>query len=135
MEVNDPDFNAFESEDSQSSKIPNLRPNAPVPESMGISSYNNAPRESQCCTSSHKQSDSDESPEESEKIFKNLQNGSFKGIFSLVQTDGAHCTDETYEAEVRAVVEQQYLSKVPVPIQHMASFYHSVVEPDRDVLK
>ena len=44
-------------------------------------------------------------------------------------------TDETYEAEVRAVVEQQYLPKVPVPVQHMAIFYDSVAKPDRDVLK
>ena len=39
--------------------------------------------------------------------------------------------------EVQAVDEQQYLPKVPVravPIQHMASFYHSVAEPARDVL-
>ena len=34
--------------------------------------------------------------------------------------DGAHCrTDEIYEAEVREVVEQQYLPKVPAAIQHM----------------
>ena len=45
------------------------------------------------------------------------------------------CTDETYVAEVQAVVEQHYLPKVPVPVQHMAIFYHSVAEPDRNVLK
>ena len=44
-------------------------------------------------------------------------------------------TDKTYEAEIWAVVEQQYLPKVPVPIQHMAIFYDSVAEPDRDDLK
>ena len=33
------------------------------------------------------------------------------------------------------MVKQQYLPKVPVPIQHMAIFCHSVAEPDRDVLK
>ena len=44
-------------------------------------------------------------------------------------------TDETYEAEVLAVVEQQYLPTILVPIQHMAFFYRSVAEPDRDVLK
>ena len=44
-------------------------------------------------------------------------------------------TDETYEAEVWAVVGLQYLPKVPVPVQHMAILYHSVAEPDRDVLK
>ena len=48
---------------------------------------------------------------------KNPQNriSSFKGIFSSVLTHGAHCTDETDEAEVLVIVEQQYLSKVPVP--------------------
>ena len=33
------------------------------------------------------------------------------------------------------MVELQYLPKVPVPVQHMAILYHSVAEPDRDVLK
>ena len=33
------------------------------------------------------------------------------------------------------MVEQQYLPKVPAPIQHMAIFNHSVAEPDRNVLK
>ena len=28
-----------------------------------------------------------------------------------------------------------YLPKVPVPVQHMAIFYYSVAEHDRDVLK
>ena len=36
--------------------IPNLRPNAPVPKSMGILSHDSAPRESQCCSSSYEQS-------------------------------------------------------------------------------
>ena len=49
-------------------------------------------------------------------------------------SNGWH-TDKNYEVEVRAVVEQQYLPKVPVQIQHMAVFYHSVAEPYRDVLK
>ena len=42
---------------------------------------------------------------------------------------------KAYEEEVRAVVERQYLPKLPVPVQHMEIFYHSVAEPDRDVLK
>ena len=57
----------------------------------------------------------------------------FFKVFFFFGSDGWR-TDETYEAEVRAVAEQQYLPKVPVPIQHMANFYHSVAEPDRDVL-
>ena len=45
-------------------------------------------------------------------------------------------TEETFEAEAWAVVEQQYLpKKVPVPVQHMAIFYHSVADTDRDVFK
>ena len=47
--------------------IPNLRPNAPVPESIGKSSHDNAPRESQCGASSHEQSDLDELQEDLEK--------------------------------------------------------------------
>ena len=44
-------------------------------------------------------------------------------------------TEETYQAKVLSLVEQQYLPKVPVLVQHMAIFYHSVAEPDREVLK
>ena len=44
-------------------------------------------------------------------------------------------TEEAYEAKVWAVVEQQYLPKVPVPVQHMTIFYHLVAQPDRHVLK
>ena len=66
--------------------------------------------------SSHEKSDSDKSLE---KILKTPQHEFFKGIFPSVPTDGSQM--KTYEAEVRAVVEQQYLPKVPVPIQHMAS--------------
>ena len=73
--------------------FPNLLPNTPVPELMGKSSHENAPRESKCCKSSHEQSDSDESP------------------------------DETYEAEIWAVVEQQYLPRLLVLIQYMAIFF------------
>ena len=54
---------------------------------MGKSSHENAPLESQCCVSSHEQSDSDESL--SLDDLENPQNGFFKGILSLVPTDGA----------------------------------------------
>ena len=77
MEVNDPDLDAFETATRAQLRarelgkiealIPNLRPNAPVPEAMGKSSHENTPRESQCGTSSHEQSDSDESLEDLEK--------------------------------------------------------------------
>ena len=77
MEVNDPDLDAFESATCAQLRtrelgkievlIPNLQPNAPVPEAMGKSSHENAPRESQCGASSHEQSDLDESQEDLEK--------------------------------------------------------------------
>ena len=140
MEVNDPDLDAFESATRAQLRarelgkigalMPNLRPNAPAPEAMGKSSHENAPRESPCCAaSSHEQSDSDESLEDLEKSTEWI----FQG-YLFFGSDGWR-TNETYEAEVRAVVEQQYLPKVPVPVQHMAIFYDSVAKPDRDVLK
>ena len=99
MEVNDPDLDAFESATCAQLRarelgkieafIPNLQPNAPVPESMGKSTLKNAPQEPQCCASSHEQSGLDKSPELVWKILKNTQNGFFKGIFSSVLTDGA----------------------------------------------
>ena len=78
-----------------------------------------------------KQSDSDKSPKDLEKSTEWI----FQGYLSFC-SDG-WCTDEAYEAEVLAVVEEQYLPNVPVPVQHMAIFYHSVArpEPDRDILK
>ena len=139
MEVNNPDLVAFESATRAQLRarelgkigalIPNLRPNAPVPEAMEKSSHENAPRESQCGASSHEQSDSDKSPEDLEKSTEWI----FQGCL-FFGSDGWR-TDEAYEAEVRAVVERQYLPKVPVPVQHMAIFYDSLAKPDRDVLK
>ena len=41
-----------------------------------------------------------------QKIFKNQQNGSFKFQGYLFFGSNGWYTDETYEAEVRAVVEQ-----------------------------
>ena len=143
MEVDDPDLDAFGSATRAQLRareigkiealIPNLRSNAPVPEAMGKSSLENAPRESQCGTSSHEQSDLDESPEDLERSTEWI----FQG-YLFFGSDGWR-TDEAYEAEVRAVVEQQYLPKVPIPIQDSfcpdpAIFYHSVTEPGRSVL-
>ena len=139
MKVDDPDSDAFESATYAQLRarelgkieafIPNLRPNDPVPESMGISSNDNASRESQRCASSHEQSESDESLEDLEKSTEWI----FQG-YLFFGSDGWH-TDEAYEAQVLAVVEQQYFSKVLVPVQHIAIFYDSVAKPDRDVLK
>ena len=72
--------------------IPNLLPNALVPEAMGKSSHENAPQESQSCASSHKQSDSDESTEEFEKSTAWI----FQGY--LFFCSDQWLTDETYEA-------------------------------------
>ena len=57
MEINDPDLDAFESATGAQLRIrelgkikvsiPNLRPNADVPEAVGKSSHESAPRESQ----------------------------------------------------------------------------------------
>ena len=112
MEVDDPDLDAFGSATRAQLRareigkiealIPNLRSNAPVPEAMGKSSLENAPRESQCGTSSHEQSDLDESPEDLERSTEWI----FQG-YLFFGSDGWR-TDEAYEAEVRAVVEQQY---------------------------
>ena len=65
------------------------------------------------------------------KIFKNLQNGTFKVIFSAVLTDGAQMK----------LMKQKFwqwwnsniylFSKVAVPIQHMAIFCHLVAKPYR----
>ena len=44
-------------------------------------------------------------------------------------------TYETYDTEVRAVVEQQYLPNVLVPVEHMANFHRSVAEPGRNGLR
>ena len=81
--------------------------------------------------SSHEQSDLDESLEDLEKSTEWI----FQG-YLFFGSDGWR-TNETYEAEVRTMVEQQYLQKVPTlaAIQHVAIFYHSVAKPDRDVLK
>ena len=65
MEIDDPDLDAFESATRTQFRarelgkikafIPNLGPNAPVPELMEISSQNNSTLESQCIVSSHVQ--------------------------------------------------------------------------------
>ena len=41
-----------------------------------------------------------------QRILKNLQIGFFKRIFLLFNGSDGWCKDETYEADVRAVVEQ-----------------------------
>ena len=80
-EVNDTDLDAFEPATHAQLQarelgkikafIPNLQLNARVyalvSESMGKSSHNNAPPESQCSASSHKQFDSDDSLEDLKK--------------------------------------------------------------------
>ena len=72
-----------------------------------------------------------------QKILKNLQNGSFRGIFSSVPTDGAQMK------LMERKFGQWWNSNIYRNFQHMAifpgpahgNFYHLVAEPDRDVLK
>ena len=73
----------------------------------------NALQGSHCCSSSHEQSDSDESPEDLEESSE----WNFQG-YLFFSSDEWH-TDETCEVKVFALVEQQYLWKVPVPVQRM----------------
>ena len=83
MEVNDRDLDAFESATRAQFRarelgkiealIPNLRPNAPVPEAMGKSSHENAPRESQCGASSDDHLTSSLIRTNQRKILKNPQ--------------------------------------------------------------
>ena len=60
---------------------------------------------------SREQFDLDESPEDLEKSTEWI----FQG-YLFFGSDGWR-TDETYDSEVRAVVEQEYLPKVPALIQ------------------
>ena len=111
--------------------IANLLPNVSVSELIGKSSHVNAPLESQYgAAAAHEQFDSDESQQDFEKSTEWIFQGYLFKFFGSNERD----TDETYEAKVRTVVKQQYLPKVPVPIQHTAIFYRLVAEPDRDVL-
>ena len=102
MEINYPDLDAFESVTRAQLRareigkigalIPNLLQIAPVPEAMGKSSHENS-RESQCGTSSHKQSDLDKSPEDLDSSTEWI----FQGYLFFC-SDGWR-TDEAYEAE------------------------------------
>ena len=62
------------------------------------------------------------------KILKNPQNGFFKGVFSLVPTDGAQVK------LMKQSFRQWWNSNIYLKFL-MAIFYHSVAEPDREVLK
>ena len=42
---------------------------------------------------------------------------------------------ETFEDEVLAAVEQQYLPAVSLPVHHMKMYYNTAAEPDRELLK
>ena len=59
------------------------------------------------------------------KITKHPQNGSSKGISTLKMAAGQDSPGgKTYEDAVRAEVEEQYLSTVPVPVHSMEMFYN-----------
>ena len=65
-------------------------------------------------------------------IMEHPQNESSKGISTLLLPTGPQ---GNYDDAVWAVVEEQYLLTVPVPVHSMESFYNSAAEPDRELLK
>ena len=77
---------------------------------------NNAQLDSLCSTSSHRQSDSDDSPD----YLENSAEVKFKGhlYFAVCRWSA----EETYKDAVLAAVEEQYLPTVPVPVHHMDLF-------------
>ena len=87
MDDDCPDLDAWTS-GNIAALMPKLHPDAPAPESIRNSSHDDAPQESQCCTSSDEQYDSNESQEIGGNL-ENPQNGFTKGIFSSVPSDGA----------------------------------------------
>ena len=67
-----------------------------------------------------------------QRILNNPQNGFFKGIFFFFLTDGEQM--KHMKQELGQWWNSTICQKFPVPIQHMAVFYNSAAEPDRDVL-
>ena len=78
MDSDDPDLEAFEFNlraiirarefGKTAALVSNLCPNASDSQSIGVSSKNDAQRDFLCGTSSHRQSDSDDSPDDFEKF-------------------------------------------------------------------
>ena len=132
MDSDDPDLEAFKSNlcrilgerelGKAAALVSNLCPNASDPQSIGISSKDNARRESPCCTSS--QSDSEDLPEDHETSSE----WKFEG--HIYFEAGRWPAGKTYEDAVRAAVEEQYLPTVPVTVHRMEFFYNSAAEPD-----
>ena len=139
MDSDDPDLEAFKKKSNlcrilrerglgkAAALKSNLCPNSSDPQSIGISSKDNARRESPCCTSS--QSDSEDLPEDHETSSE----WKFEG--HIYFEAGRWPAGKTYEDAVRAALEEQYLPTVPVPVHRMEIFYNSAAEPDRELLK
>ena len=82
------------------------------------------------CTSSHCQSDSDDSHD-----LETSTEWKFEG--HLYSAAGHLSAGKTYVDSVRASVEDQYLPTVPtsIPVYCMESFYNLAAEPDRELFK
>ena len=122
MDSDDPDLEAFESNlrarelGRTAALVSNLCPIAADSQWIGVSSKDNAQRDSLCGTSSHRQSDSYDSLDDLE----NSAEWKFEGY--LYFTGCRWSAGETYEDALRAAVEEQYLLTVPVPVHHLKMF-------------
>ena len=63
------------------------------------------------------------------------QNGSSKGISTLLLAAGGWPAGKTCEDAVRSSVDELHLPTVPIPVQSIEMLYNSVAEPDRELLK
>ena len=139
MECDDPDLQAFKSNlrrilrERESGKtaalVSNLCPNVSDPQSIGVSSKDNARHESHCGTSS--QSDSEDLPDDHETSSE----WKFEGHMYFDAGPGRWPAGKAYEDAVRAAVKEQYLPSVPVPVRRMELFHNSAAEPDTELLK
>ena len=96
MDFDDPDLEAFESNlraiirarelGRTAAFVSNLCPNASDSQWIGVSSKDNAQRDSLCGTSSHRQPDFYDSPDDLEKSAE----WKFEGIFTLLVVAGQH---------------------------------------------
>ena len=99
------------------------------PQSICVSSKDNARRESHWGTSSPSQSNSEDLPDDHETSseWKFERENNFEA--------GLWPAGKTFEDAVRAAVKEQYLQTVPVAVHRMECFYNSAAEPNREFLK
>ena len=62
------------------------------------------------------------------------QNGSSKGISTLLLAAGGWPAGKTCEDAVRSSVDELHLPTVPIPVQSMESFYNWAAEPNRELI-